>query len=372
MPTIAEYFAGIGLVRMGLESDVWKIVFANDFSNIKYELYKSFYADAQQYYQVKNIFDVDPDTVPQSTLATCSFPCVDLSLAGNMSGVVEGKHSSAFWGFINILRAQGKSSPPLVLVENVPGWLSSNNGENFQKTVRALNDLGYLCDVFSLDALRFLPQSRQRIFLIGTKFPQNKDIDRILLRNESLMTKRLKDTIRKFSTLGWTFFNIPAPPELKTSGLSCILENIDEDDTRWWPKEKVEYHLSLMSKKNKGFVDSLIESGQPSYRTFCRRMRNDEQRVEIRRHETCGCLRTAIGGSNVQFLIMAGKGRVAMRSLTIREYARLQGVPDAFPITGNITAARNGFGDATCVPVIRWISENVLPLAIQNIPSDLL
>lgn len=139
--TVAEYFAGIGLVRMGLQPHGWRIVFANDISEKKYEMYKAFFPNAGAHYIIDDIFNVDPVTVPSTTLATCSFPCIDLSLAGNMNGMIGGDHSSAFWGFIRILEAQGNSTPPLVFVENIPGWLYSNmrNG-HFRVTVQERGD----------------------------------------------------------------------------------------------------------------------------------------------------------------------------------------------------------------------------------------
>src|SRR3990172_7521581 len=127
---------------MGLEPCGWEVIFANDISPKKQEMYKAFFPDAQHHYLVTDIFDIDAHSIPTTTLATCSFPCIDLSLAGNMNGI-NGQHSSAFWGFIKALRAQGNSVPPIVLVENVPGWLYSNEGTDFRVTVRALNDLGY-------------------------------------------------------------------------------------------------------------------------------------------------------------------------------------------------------------------------------------
>jgi len=95
--TVAEYFAGIGLVRMGLQSYGWKVIFANDISRKKFEMYKAFFPDAEAHYVTADIFDIDPTVVPLTTLATCSFPCIDLSLAGNMHGMINGNHSSAFW-----------------------------------------------------------------------------------------------------------------------------------------------------------------------------------------------------------------------------------------------------------------------------------
>jgi DNA (cytosine-5)-methyltransferase 1 len=55
-----------------------------------------------------------------------------------------------------------------------------------------------------------------------------------------------------------------------------------------------------------------------------------------------------------------------MRTMTPREYARLQGVPDHFSITVNGVQALTGFGDAVCVPVITWIAQNVLNPAVEK------
>jgi DNA (cytosine-5)-methyltransferase 1 len=76
-----------------------------------------------------------------------------------------------------------------------------------------------------------------------------------------------------------------------------------------------------------------------------------------------------VGGSGKQFVIRAGKDRIKMRAMTPREYARLQGVPDEYPIHVNGVQALTGFGDAVCVPAISWIAKHVLnPLAQNGAP----
>ncbi len=62
----------------------------------------------------------------------------------------------------------------------------------------------------------------------------------------------------------------------------------------------------------------------------------------------------------------AGQDRIRMRILTEREYARLQGVPDHYPITVSGVQALTGFGDAVCVPAIAWIARNVLNTLIER------
>lgn len=371
--TAAEYFAGIGLVRMGLKPCGWQVLFANDISPKKYEMYKSFFPEANLHYIIDDIFSIEPRQVPSTTLATCSFPCIDLSLAGNMNGI-SGKHSSAFWGFIKILKAQGESAPPFVLVENVTGWLYSNKGADFRITVQALNEFGYACDVFILDALRFTPQSRPRVFLVGAKFQVPVEgFEIVFKRSSSLSSEHLKNCILANQNLQWFYNEIPEPPPLRTGGLSEIIEQMSDSDSRWWPEEEINRHLSMMGKSHYERVKRLIESDQVTYRTFFRRRREEQQRAEVRHDDLSGCLRTAVGGSGKQFLIKAGKGMIKMRAMTPREYARLQGVPDEYPITVNGVQALTGFGDAVCVPAITWIAQNVLnPLVERQLSLKIL
>lgn len=367
--TVTEYFAGIGLVRMGLEPWGWQVVFANDISVKKYEMYRGFFPRGKGHYLVGDIFKIAPSQIPPSTLATCSFPCIDLSLAGNMNGI-DGQHSSAFWGFMKVLESQGEAAPPVVLVENVPGWLYSNRGNDFRATVQALNKLGYACDVFILDALRFTPQSRPRVFLVGTKFPSAESnqecMFNILSRPKSLLSERLKNSIARNKDLRWFYLDLPAPPPLNRDGLLNMIEPMKAADARWWSEEEVQRHLEMMSTEHLQRVRRLAECNKISYRTFYRRRRVEGQRAEVRDDDLAGCLRTAIGGSGKQFLIAAGKGRIKMRAMTPREYARLQGVPDEYPITANGVQALTGFGDAVCVPAISWIAKHALNPLVER------
>ena len=365
--TVAEFFAGIGLFRMGLERAGWQVAYANDWSTERAQMYSGFFGDG---YDVKDVFDVFPSEIPEVTLATCSFPCIDLSLAGNLRGL-GGKHSSAFWGFHHLLNAQGSASPPLVLLENVGGWLSANEGRDFYAVASSLNDIGYLCDAFTLDARSFVPQSRPRVFLIGLKEDAFPDIDchvapSVYNRSKRLLPSRLKKLLAGNHNIKWAKLDIPEPPSYKSSGFTEeIAECLSDDDDRWWSSEKVEKHLAMMSPSHSAIVKDLATQQEEAMRTFYRRCRAAGQRAEVRSEDIAGCLRTAVGGSGKQFLVSAGKGNVRMRTLTPREYARLQGVPDSFPIVADTERqALTAFGDAVCVPVVTWTANNILsPLA---------
>lgn len=358
--TLVEYFAGIGLVGLGLQQAGWRVVYANDFSPEKYQMYRDAFGDGS-HYKVADVFDLAADAIPLATLATCSFPCIDLSLAGKQNGL-SGKHSSAFWGFIRVLERQGEMAPPIVLLENVSGWLHSNEGQDFRLTIKTLNDLGYACDVFELDAIHFVPQSRPRIFVVGTRLVSPLlSVAPLLKRSSALLPSELRRVLLQNKDLRWCNLYAPEPPPKLREGLSKrIVEQLSDDDPRWWSDQEVERHLAMMAPSHRQRVEVLAVQTKKSFRTVYRRMRAGQQKAEVRRQDVAGCLRTARGGSSKQILLEAGDGKVRMRHMTPREYARLQGVPEDYAIHVPDLQALTGFGDAVCVPVFDWIGRNVL------------
>ncbi|MGL5096181.1 MAG: DNA cytosine methyltransferase, partial [Planctomycetia bacterium] len=122
--TFCEFFAGIGLVGEGLAPGGWRCVYANDLDPKKLALYVARHGAAGPYH-LGDVFDTPTvvEKIPgRPLLATASFPCTDLSLAGGYRGFA-GRQSSTFFGFIDALHALGARRPPLVLLENVVGFL---------------------------------------------------------------------------------------------------------------------------------------------------------------------------------------------------------------------------------------------------------
>ena len=111
----------------------------------------------------------------------------------------------------------------------------------------------------------------------------------------------------------------------------------------------------MLSLRHAEMVRCLRDGDRFNYRTFFRRVRKEGQRAEVRRDELAGCLRTIEGGSGRQFLLMAGRGEVFMRAMTVREYARLQGIPDHAAFKGRERFLLSCLGDAVCVPAVGWI-----------------
>jgi DNA (cytosine-5)-methyltransferase 1 len=355
-PTFAEFFAGIGLMRLGLERAGWRIAFANDIDADKQRMYRDHFGESDDFV-LGDIHALDADTIPEVTLATASFPCTDLSLAGARRGLA-GNHSSAFWGFIDALTKLGARRPPMVLLENVTGFLTSHDGDDFRDVLLALNGLGYAVDAFILDAVRFVPQSRQRLFVVGTRAREGESSEAPRSPASEGRPTALADFILWHPEINWRLRELPPLPS-STAKLPEILEKISPNSRIWWNAERCDYILSQMSPKHRAIADAMIAGRQTSFGTIFRRVRKGKSMAELRTDGIAGCLRTPRGGSGRQILFAAGQGRFAVRLLTARECARLMGADD-FRITVPLNQALFGFGDAVCVPIIEWIGRNYL------------
>jgi len=368
--TVAEFFAGIGLMRLGLERKGWSVAFANDIDRQKYDMYRAHFGETDQHILLGDVHNIPVECVPTVTLATASFPCNDLSLAGARQGLA-GKESSAFWGFARILEEMGQRRPPLVLLENVPGFLTSHGGSDFEQVLLALNRLGYSVDAFALDAARFVPQSRPRLFVVGVRDDgatarQNQQTQELAHSYESDVRPRaLAAFIRAHPHIRWAVRDVPPQPASEAT-IVDILEDIPQDLPVWWSHDRAAYLLHQMSPRHRAIADAMIADQRWSYGTVFRRVRAKTSMAELRTDGLAGCLRTPRGGSGRQILFKAGYGCYAARLLTPRECARLMGA-DEYIIDAAPHQALFGFGDAVCVPVIAWIAEYYLNPVVSEL-----
>ncbi|HEU4435431.1 MAG TPA: DNA (cytosine-5-)-methyltransferase, partial [Pyrinomonadaceae bacterium] len=352
---VAEFFSGIGLMRVSLEKEGWSVAFANDIDDQKVKMYNDHFRDDGFHVVPEDIHDLSAESIPTVDLATASFPCNDLSLAGSRNGL-SGEHSSAFWGFIKIIRELRERQPAMILIENVPGFLTSHDGKDFRNAMLALNKLGYLVDAFMLDASYFVPQSRQRLFVVGCLERHAKPT--VIFSENVLRPRALSNFIVGHSDIRWHIKNLPTPITVRKH-LTSILERLPPYAPEWWSQERTQYLLNQMSPRHRAIADGMMNGKRWSYGTVFRRVRNSKSMAELRVDGLAGCLRTPRGGSGRQILFKAGKGKCYARLLTPRECARLMGVDD-YVIRARSNQALFGFGDAVCVPVIRWIASHYL------------
>ncbi len=374
--TFAEFFAGIGLVHLGLQPGGWTCVYANDIEPKKQRMYADHFG-AAPYYHIEDVWRTDAvlDRINASPfLATASFPCIDLSLAGHWRGF-DGKHSSTYFGFLEVLGGL-VPRPPLVMLENVCGFLTSRGGEDFGIAMRRLAELGYWIDAIVLDARWFVPQSRPRLFVFGFHeslessrlirrpcgFHLDASWNRVVERSAVLRPPLLRALMDRLDLpTGWATGDLPPPQQVQ----HCLADVIDFDPHQeWWTDEQVRRHYAMMEPPSRRRVDELLHQGAAAaVGAAFRRTRRGATRCEVR-FDLAGCLRTPKGGSAKQIVVAIAEGTLRMRWMSAREYARLQGADD-FQICVPPLQAMFGFGDAVCVPAVRWIDDHILTPAFE-------
>jgi DNA (cytosine-5)-methyltransferase 1 len=354
-PLAAEFFAGIGLVRQAVEGAGFRVVFANDVEPTKRAMYVSNFGEDD--FVLRDVCDVRGGDVPTVELATASFPCTDMSLAGNMRGF-RGAESSLFWQFARVLREMGTRRPPVAMLENVPSFATSHGGEDLRLAIEELNDLGYSCDLLVVDAKRFIPQSRPRLFIVAAVEPPD-------VENE------WESEVRP----AWVARFADRHPELRMHAaplhigpravhvLADVVERMRANDRRWWDEPRVDDFIQSLSDLQWDRLEAMRDGARLRWATAYRRTRFGRPVWEVRADDISGCLRTARGGSSKQALVQAGAGRIRVRWMTPLEYARLQGAPDYDFSAVTENQALFGFGDAVCVPAVEWVaSEYLMPL----------
>jgi DNA (cytosine-5)-methyltransferase 1 len=331
-PTALEFFAGGGLVRLGLAGD-FDVIWANDIDPMKAAAWQANFGATG--FVHADIATLNPATIPKADLAWASFPCQDLSLAGARGGL-SARRSGTFFTFADIIKsmqARG-TAPHLIVIENVPGLLTSRSGEDYNAVLAALRSLGYHSQTIEIDACHFLPQSRPRVFIIAA--------------------------------FGLSSFAIGEPVLDTNVTLSGI---IDHGDQSFWSQPRTQALLASLSARHARKLADIQATGLAHIGTIYRRTRIQAGMkapvAEVRFDGIAGCLRTPSGGSSRQFLMFVEGQDIKVRALNAREAMRLMGVPDKYVLPNGQLAGLKIAGDGVAVPVVEWLSAHVLVPLMQ-------
>ena len=368
-----EFFAGGGMARAGLGNE-WRCLFANDFDRKKAKTYQlNWHDDAMLCEDIRAVTTSQlPDT---ADLAWASFPCQDLSLAGGGAGL-RGERSGTFWPFwrlITTLCREGRA-PAMIALENVCGTLTSHGGSDFEELCRALAGSGYRYGALIVDAALFLPQSRRRLILIavrdGVSVPKGLFTHAPAVPFHTKALRAATDRLPQELQRNWIWWSL-STPQPRDQSLSDLIED-DPPDVPWHTPDQTATLLDMMSDVNLEKLDSAKSKRRVIVGTVYKRTRRNDggssiQLAEARFDGIAGCLRTPVGGSSRQLVVVVNGNKVRTRLISSRETARLMGLPDEYMLPTNYNEAYHLTGDGVAVPVVRFVADQVFePILLQS------
>jgi len=302
-----DLFCGIGGFRLAFERAGCRCVWSSDWDKYAQQTYEANFGERPH----GDIHSVAVADIPTHDILCGGFPCQPFSIAGvskkqslgRKHGFQDEKQGNLFFSIAEIIDYH---RPAAFVLENVKNLRSHDRGHTFEIIHSTLTEaLGYTVYHKVLDAQRFVPQHRERIFIVGFR--------------------------------DWRYFEFP---ELGTDGpkLASILDA--SVPSKYTLTDHLWQYLQNYAAKHKaagnGFGYGLFGGGDVA-RTLSARYYKD--------------------GSEI--LIAQGTGRNPRR-LTPRECARLMGFPDSFVIPVSDTQAYKQFGNSVVVPVVERIAKAVV------------
>ncbi len=365
MPSFYEFFAGGGMARAGLGHG-WKCLFANDFNQKKSRIYNLNWGFGSL--RTADIRDILAQDLPgQADLVWASFPCQDLSLAGNCAGL-KGDRSGTFWPFWEVMKGllEIGRPPKIIVIENVCGTITSHKGQDFSAICHAFSSAGYRYGGLVIDAKYFVPQSRPRLFIIGVRsdvaMPRKLTSKKPSELWHSAALQKAYESLPLMSRASWVWWSLPKPPKMLTRFEDLI--EYEPKNIPWHTAEQTERLISMMSDINRAKVETAKKIGKRTVGGVYKRTRPDEtgekvQRAEVRFDNIAGCLRTPGGGSSRQIIIVVDGEDVRSRLISPRETARLMGLSDEYQLPTNYNEAYHLTGDGVAVPVVRHLAQHI-------------
>lgn len=320
-----DLFAGIGGFRLGLQNVGGECVFTSEWDVHSQRTYKAWFGELPK----GDITKIDPKDIPDHDILAAGFPCQPFSLAGvskkNSLGHTHG-FECATQGtmFFYVATIAEIKRPPILILENVKNLLSHDKGNTWKVIKATLDELGYKVFHKVIDAADYVPQHRERVFIVC--------FDKRVFGDEPP-------------------FKFPSKPTTPRKTLAEILD--PESDEKYTLSDHLWNYLQDYAKrhqaKGNGFGFGLVNSEENPdavTRTLSARYHKD--------------------GSEI---LLAQKGKNPRR-LTPYECARLMGFPDNIKIVVSDTQAYRQFGNALCPLIAEAVAEEVLDVMRWRLIRD--
>lgn len=315
-----DLFAGVGGFRVALEKAGAKCVFSSEIDKFALQVYKAnFSEDADG-----DITKIAVEDVPAHDVLCAGFPCQAFSTVGKRKGFSDPRGTL----FFDVLRIAKHRKPKVLLLENVKGLLTHNDGDTFETIKNSLVDLGYVVNWKVIEATMFgLPQRRARVFVVAVRKDIKKDFS-FPVGNPT--DKTLKDIVES---------NVDAKYFLSENRNNFICKKRAAGQCRYG------YHLvgpddyvfTLLTSK---YEHNLIVDNTKSTGTF--------HNIKAKTAKD-----NVINKQNV-------------RRLTPKEYARLQGFPEDFKVPVVNKHAYRLFGNAVAVPVVEAVFAEIKKILLTD------
>lgn len=315
-----DLFAGIGGIRQAFEVHGGQCVFSSEWDSWCRKTYFENFGEMPQ----GDINEIKPEEILDHEILTAGFPCQPFSIAGvskknslgREHGFKDKTQGTLFFKIAEILEAK---RPKAFMLENVKNLKSHDGGNTFRVIKGTLEELGYHVFFQVIDAANYVPQHRERLFIVG--------FDRKVF-------KKTPD------------FTFPDPPKKKIT-LSRILEK--KVDRKYILSDHLWQYLQDYAEKHRlkgnGFGFGLFD-GSSVARTLSARYYKDGSEILIK-----------VPNANP-------------RRLTPRECARLMGYDDSFKIPVSDTQAYKQFGNSVAVPVVSAVAENLITACLPFLPDQ--
>jgi DNA (cytosine-5)-methyltransferase 1 len=332
--TFIDLFAGIGGMRRGFETIGGSCVFTSEWDRFSQQTYRANYP--MDHELAGDITQIEADDIPEHDVLLAGFPCQPFSLAGvskkNSLNRPHGFQCDVQGTlFFDVARIIAHHRPKAFLLENVKNLRSHDKGRTFDIIMKTLQeDLGYQVQTRIIDARSWVPQHRERIFLVG--FLEVNEFD------FSGMTLPDLSSNPRLTTILHPEDGSEEPDEQFTGGAKGkVLDRYTLSDHLW---AYLQGYAEKHREKGNGFGFGLFGPKDVA-RTLSARYHKDGSEILVKQK------------------------RKNPRRLTPRECARLMGFEKPgereFRITVSDTQAYRQFGNAVVVPVVEAVAKHMAP-----------